>query len=201
MNPQDQETQGVPTGIVRPSMDFADLVKVRKSIRRYSEKDVEQEKLDKIMEAARLAPSWANKQCWNYVVVRDKAVLEQITSKGVGMLLTWLKKAPVIIVACANPKDSGRRNGIEYYLVDIGISMEQLVLQAADLGLGTCWIGWFDEKEMKRILGVPEEYKVVALTPVGYPAEDGGILARVRKSFVGGSTRKSMEEIVHKDKW
>lgn len=182
-------------------MDFADLVQARKSVRRYSERPVEQEKIDKVLEAARLAPSWANKQCWEYVVVKDKEVLAEIASKGAGSLMTWLKKAPVIIVGCANPKQSGTRNGMDYFLVDMGISMEHIMLQAADLGLGTCWIGWFDEGGMKKVLGVPADHKVVALTPLGYPSDEEGIGAKLSKLVIGGSKRKPVEKMVHPDRW
>lgn len=90
---------------------------------------------------------------------------------------------------------------MDYYLVDIGISMEHIMLQAADLGLGTCWIGWFDEKEMRRILGIPENIKVVAFTPLGYPVDDSGMRTKLTKFFVGSAKRKPLEEIVHKEKW
>jgi nitroreductase len=89
---------------------------------------------------------------------------------------------------------------MERYLVDMAISMEHLVLAAADLGLGTCWIGSFDEAKVKRILGVPESIKAVALTPVGYPAEEG-LRAKMTKSLVGSAKRKTLEEIVHRDHW
>ena len=182
-------------------MDFTELTRARRSIRRYSGQEVEDDKIDKILEAARLAPSWANKQCWSYIVVRDKETIAEIATKGTGILNSWLKKAPVVIVACGNPKESGSRNGMDYYLVDIGISMEHIMLQAADLGLGTCWIGWFDEREMRRILGIPENIKVVAFTPLGYPADDSGMRTKLTKFFVGSAKRKPFEEIVHKEKW
>src|SRR5665647_2703749 len=100
-------------------MDFIDVVAARKSVRGYSDKPVEEEKLLKVLEVARLAPSWANKQCCRYVVVKDKAKIQELS----GSLNGWLKQAPIIVVACADPKDSGDRNGINYYLVDVGISM------------------------------------------------------------------------------
>jgi nitroreductase len=182
-------------------MDFMDLAKERKSVRKYSDKEVEDDKIDIILEAARLAPSSANKQCWSYIVVRNKETIAEIATRGTGIFNSWLKKAPVVIVACGNPKESGSRNDMDYYLVDIEISMEHIMLQAADLGLGTCWIGWFDEKEMRRILGIPENLKVVAFTPIGYPADDSGMRTRLTKFFAGSAKRKPLEEIVHKDKW
>ncbi|MFH1327333.1 MAG: nitroreductase family protein, partial [Candidatus Bathyarchaeota archaeon] len=145
-------------------MEFIDVVATRKSVRGYANKEVEEEKLTKILEAARMAPSWANKQCWNYIVVKEKAKIDELVGRNIN---SWLKKAPVIIVACGDPKESGSRNGMDYYLVDVAISMEHLVLAATNLGLGTCWIGFFDEAKVKQVLGVPENIKVVALTPLG----------------------------------
>lgn len=142
-------------------MEFMEVVSSRKSVRDYSDKEVEEEKLTKILEAARLAPSWANKQCCRYIIVKDKAKIQELAGGFNG----WLRKAPVVLVACADPKESGSHNGMDYYLVDVGISMQQLILAATDLGLGTCWIGSFEESKIKRILMVPEKIRVIALTP------------------------------------
>ncbi len=178
-------------------MDFMDVISARKSIRRYVDKPVEEEKLTKVLETARLAPSWANKQCCRYIVVKDKAKIQELA----GGLNGWLKQAPVIVVACADPKDSGDRNGMNYYLVDVGISMQQLVLVATNLELGTCWIGAFDEAKVKKALGVPENIKVVAMTPLGYPAEKEGIGSKLIKTAIGSGKRKPLKEIVHYEKW
>lgn len=177
-------------------MEFADVVSSRKSVRDFSDKEVEEEKLTKILEAARLAPSWANKQCCKYIVVKDKAKIQELAGGYNG----WLKKAPVVLAACADPKESGSHNGMDYYLVDVGISMQQLVLAATDLGLGTCWIGGFEESKIKRILMVPEKIRVVALTPVGYPA-DANMRSKIIKTIVGMDKRKPLAELVHQEKW
>lgn len=178
-------------------MEFVDVVGLRKSVRSYSSQEVEAEKIIKILEAARLAPSWANKQCCKYIVVKDKTKIEAMAS----LLNSWLKQAPAIVAACADPKDSGSRNGMDYFLVDVGISMQQLVLAATDLGLGTCWIGAFDEGKIKKLLGVPENVKVVALTPIGYPADKEGVGGKLVKTLIGGGKRKPLEDMVHWDKW
>jgi len=178
-------------------MDFIDVVAARKSVRGYVDKPVEEEKLSKVLEAARLAPSWANKQCCRYVVVKDKAKIQELS----GSLNGWLKQAPVIIVACADPKDSGDRNSMNYYLVDVGISMQQLVLAATDLELGTCWIGAFDEAKVKKALGIPENIKVVAMTPIGYPADKEGIGSKLIKTVIGAGKRKPLSDIVHRERW
>jgi nitroreductase len=178
-------------------MDFMDVVAARKSVRSYADKPVEEEKLSKVLEAARLAPSWANKQCCRYVVVKDKAKIQELAGGFNG----WLKQAPVIVVACADPKDAGTHDGMNYYLVDVGISMQQLILAATDMELGTCWIGGFDEAKIKKALGIPENIKVVAMTPLGYPADKEGLGSKLRKTVIGGGKRKPLAEIIHQEKW
>jgi nitroreductase len=113
----------------------------------------------------------------------------------------WLKQAPVIVVACADPKDSGEHDGMNYYLVDVGISMQQLVLAATDLELGTCWIGDFDQAKIKKTLEIPENTNVVALTPVGYPADKEDLGSKLRKTVLGSGKRKPLAEIIHQEKW
>lgn len=167
-------------------MEFMEVVRQRRSIRRYRPDPVPQAKLDHILEAARLAPSWANGQCWTFVVVTDPKVKHALAEAG----NEWIEQAPVIIAACADPRGSGVKRDQGYYLVDIGIAMEHLILAAADQGLGTCWVGWFDEQKAKQALGVPKEIRVVATTPLGYPDEQPE-----------ARPRKSMGEIVRRDRW
>jgi nitroreductase len=178
-------------------MEFKDVIAARKSVRSYADKPVEVEKLSQILEAARQAPSWANKQCCRYIVVKDKAKIQELASGLNG----WLKHAPVIVVACADPKNSGDRNGMNYFLVDVGISMQQLVLAATDMGLGTCWIGAFDEAKIKKALEIPENIKVVAMTPLGYPTDKEGLDSIFIKTVIGAGKRKPLEDIVHQEKW
>jgi len=177
-------------------MDFDKVVLARKSVRKYLDKPVEEKKIAKCLEAARLAPSWENKQCWRFVVVRDKEIIAKL-AKGFNF---WAKSAPVFIVACGDPKRSGTRYGQDYYLVDVAIAMEHLVLEAANLGLGTCWLGFFDEEKTKKLLGIPKEIRVVALTPLGYPHPSEGIWGKVVKAMVG-KKRKSLGEIAYDGEW
>jgi nitroreductase len=164
-------------------LEYMAVVRKRRSIRRYLPAPVSGEDLKTVLEAARLAPSCKNRQCWKYVIVTDQNVRERLA----GEAMKWVSKAPVIIVACADPTASGRKpDGMDYYILDIGISLEHLVLAATDLGLGTCWVGTFDEKHVKEVLEVPDEIRVVAYTPLGYPAE------RKEKVFA----RKPLREIV-----
>jgi nitroreductase len=177
-------------------MEFKDVVLTRKSIRSYTDKPVEPEKLNEVLEMARWAPSWANRQCTQYIIVTDKEKITQIAAER-----SWIKQAPILLVACADPQISGSHDGMNYYLVDVGISMQQLVLAAANLGLGTCWIGAFDEAKVKQALGVPAGIKVVALTPLGYPADKEGLQERAVRAAVGSNKRKPLEELIHKEKW
>ena len=161
-------------------MELMDVIRKRRSVRRYKPDPVPEEEIKYILESARLAPSWANKQCWRFVVVTDQAVKDAVGAAG----NRWIAKAPVIIVACADPTDVGVKGDQHYYLVDIGIAMEHLVLAAAERGLGTCWIGWFNEAKVREALGIPENIRVVASTPLGYPNEEPA-----------DRGRKSLEEI------
>jgi nitroreductase len=176
-------------------MEFMDVVAARKSVRKYSDAPVEDEKIARCLEAARLAPSWRNLQCWRFIVVKDKDTIAGLAN----LINLWLKSAPAVIVACAAPSKSGVHNGQSYYLVDTAIALEHIVLAATNEGLGTCWIGGFDEAKFKAALGIPKEIRVVAMTPLGYPAEKEGLWARGAKALMG--RRKTIDEIVHREKW
>ncbi len=167
-------------------MDFMDVVRKRRSIRKYRPDPVPQDKLTQVLEAARLAPSWANGQCWTFIVVSDAKARRRVAEAG----NEWIEHAPVIIAACADEKKSGSKNDQGYYMLDIGIAMEHLVLAATDVGLGTCWIGWFDEEKARNALGAPKDMRVVALTPLGYPDESPE-----------ARPRRSLGEIVYQDRW
>jgi nitroreductase len=184
-------------------LEFFDVIKTRKSSRNFSPQPVEQDKILKVLEAARLAPSWQNRQCWRFVIVQDKETIKKIGRLNPFTLNInfFLQKVPVIIVACANPKDSGQRNGKDYCLVDTAIAMEHLILAATDLGLATCWIGAFDEKMVKDTLNIPDEIKVVAITPLGYAAEKENIIDKVSQIVAKGTNRKPIEEITYFEKW
>jgi nitroreductase len=148
-------------------MELMDVIRKRRSIRKYRSDPVPQEDIKYVLEAARLAPSWANSQCWHFVVVTDPEVKAAMAKAG----NPWAAQAPALIVACADPTKPGTKGDQPYYMLDIGIAMEHLILAATERGLGTCWIGWFKEDVAKEALGVPETIRVVAFTPLGYPAE------------------------------
>lgn len=170
-------------------MEFYELVRRRRSVRAYKLDPVEEDKLMRILEAGRLAPSAANRQPWHFIVVKDAKVKEQLRK---AYDREWFVKAPVVIVVCVDPSAAWRRrDGEEYWKVDAAIAMEHIILAAVNEGLGTCWIGAFDEKVVKEVLGIPEHIRVVAMTPLGYAAEEKGPV----------TDRKPLEQIVHFDKW
>lgn len=181
-------------------MEFGEVIKMRCSVRRFSDRPVEEEKVKEIFESARLAPSWANKQSWSFVAVRDKEKIALVV-KVAGTLNSWLKTAPMIVIACGDPRLSGKRESIEYFGIDVAIAAEHLVLAAANAGLGSCWVGVFDEKKIKEILGIPEEIRIVSMIPIGYPAENQGIRADMSRFVLGSKKRKPLTEIVHYDSW
>ena len=167
-------------------MEFMEVVRQRRSVRQYRPDPVPSEKIDYLLEAARLAPSWANGQCCTFLVVSDPRVKHELAQAG----NEWIEQAPVIIVACADPKLSGVKNDQPYYLLDVGIAMEHLVLAATEQGLGTCWVGWFSEDRARAALGVPDGVRVVASTPLGFPNEEPA-----------ARPRKSLAELVRVNQW
>jgi nitroreductase len=173
-------------------MDFYSLVLKRFSCRKFSSKEVEREKIIKCIEAARMAPSACNSQPWRFIVVDEKNLKDKIadaaTSGIYGIINKFLKSAPCIIVVLSDKEKFIAQAGAyimktDYYLIDIGISCEHLVLQASELGLGTCYIGYFNEKEIRKILNIPKKYKIVLLIAIGYPDESEKEKKKVRKNI------------------
>ncbi len=182
-------------------MDFMDVVKLRKSVRRYYDKEVEQEKIEQVLEAARLAPSWKNLQCWDFIVIKSREKIRHLVQTGALCGNTWASSAPVLIVACGDYSASGNRYGVPYFIVDVSIALEHLILRAADLGLGTCWVGVFDEGKIRSILDVPPSHKIVAITPLGYPIERKNLKKLTEESGIRLTKRRNLEDIVRYEKW
>jgi nitroreductase len=113
----------------------------------------------------------------------------------------WLRTAPVLLVACADPADSGSNNSQEYYMADVSIAFDHLILAATDVGLGTCWIAGYDEEKVKELLEVPKRIRIVALTPLGYPVDKRGITEQITKTLLKAKKRKTLDEIVHCEHW
>lgn len=155
---------------------FKNLVKQRRSIRRYLDRPVEREKIFACIEAARLAPSADNVQPWRFLVIDEPEIKEALARdafSGIYFISRFAAKAPVLIIILARLDIIANRIGkqiqnIHFYLIDIGIAGEHIVLQAEELGLGTCWIGWFNTRKTRKTLNIPRKYKIVSMLSLGY---------------------------------
>lgn len=160
--------------------DFMEIVRGRRSVRKYEERDVPAEAVNTVLEAVRWAPSWANTQCWEIVVVRDRRVKEQLQAtlppKG-NPAAGAMVQAPVVLVLCAKLKSSGYYKGEvttkfgDWFMFDLGIACQSLCLAAHALGLGTVVVGLFDHDAAKRVVKVPEGHELVVMIPLGFPAK------------------------------
>lgn len=183
-------------------MDFADLIKVRQSVRSYSDRPVETEKLQMLVEAVRLAPSASNSQPWKLIIVDEPPLCEAVAKATFSTAISFNRfapQAPVIVVLTVEKAKTitqigGWMKEREFPLIDIGIAAEHFCLQAADLGLGTCMIGWFNERTIKKLLGIPRGKRVGLLITVGYPAEGYVLRAKARKDIEQMSSRNTYVE-------
>jgi nitroreductase len=178
-------------------MEVLQAIKTRRSVRHYKRTPVARKKLEAVLEAARWAPSWANTQCWRFIVVSDAVIKDKLADMlGTNRAAAGVRQAPLLIVACAEMEKSGYFHGQpstdkgDWYMYDVALAVENLVLAAHSLGLGTVHIGLFDAKKAAAILGVPSGFRVVALTPLGHPARE----ARV-------TPRKGLTEIVFQNRY
>jgi len=179
-------------------MEVLEAIKTRRSIRKYKPDPVADRTLATVLEAARQAPSWANTQCWHLVVVRDAETKGKLsdTLNDTNPARDALRNAPLVIVACAETGKAGYKEGQvmtdkgDWFMFDVALAMQNLVLAAHSLGLGTVYVGRFDAKKVASILSLPEGYRVVVMTPLGYPAETKE-----------PRPRKELGEFVHYDKW
>ena len=187
-------------------VDILEAIQGRRSVRKYKPDPVDDKAIDAVLDAARLAPSWANSQCWHFVVVRDSAVKEDladtlfgVTDRPNGVTLA-LRQAPVVVAVCAEvgksgtfhrmPKKYATDKGEYWYMFDTALAIQNLCLAAHSLGLGTVIAGAFDARQAAEILKAPEDVVVVALTPLGYPDETPA-----------ARPRKERAEFVHHDKF
>jgi nitroreductase len=156
------------------TMDFHDLIKKRYSVRGYQSREVEKEKLEKVLDAARLAPTAVNKQPFSFIVIETKGREDEL--KRI-YHADWFSEAPLVICACAVKSESWtRRDGRNYVEVDTAIAMDHLILAATELGLGTCWIAAFDVEAAREVLKIPDDVEPLLFTPLGYPdAEPRGM--------------------------
>lgn len=168
-------------------MDLMEAVRGRRSVRGFLDRPVEEEKLRAVLEAGRLAPSARNLQDWRFIVVRDRDMRLRLAEAA--RKQAFVAEAPVVIAACGT-SDLVMTCGQPAYAIDTAIAVDHMTLAAFSLGLGTCWIGAFYEDQVKEILGVPDSVRMVALLPLGYPAESPR-----------PTPRKSLDEVVAYERW
>ena len=169
-------------------MEFSVLIQKRYSVRVYKPDPVEDDKLQQVLDTARLAPSAANRQPFQLIVIRTagrEAELRRIYHRS------WFSQAPLLICICGLPDRAWvRRDGQNYHYVDAAIAMDHLILAATNLGLGTCWVAAFDVGAAREVLGLPDDVEPVAFTPLGYPADQPG-----------PKERKDLSELVRHESW
>jgi len=171
-------------------MEVSDAIKQRRSTREYSPAPVETEKLVKILEAARLAPSASNRQEWRFIVVNDPDTRQKLSQAAKNQ--KFVAQAPTVIACCAVTDEHTMTCGQLCYPIDCAIAIDHMTLQATELGVGSCWVGAFHENEVKKILSVPEDIRVVELLTLGYPAQ---------KCIACKKQRLSLKEIAFKETW
>jgi nitroreductase len=171
-------------------MDVFEATQQRRSIRNYQDKPVEREKLERILEAGRLAPSAKNLEPWHFIAVTDPGKRKGLSG---GTWAKFLTQSPLVIVACGDKKASP-----DWYAIDVALAVENMVLVATSLGLGTCCVGSFNEKDVKTALKIPENYEVLVMLAVGYPGNhmdlSSKLLNIVRK-------RKSLSDVASEEEY
>ncbi|MFH1453039.1 MAG: nitroreductase family protein [Armatimonadota bacterium] len=176
-----------------------EIIQKRRSVRKFLPQKIEEWKIKQMVEAARLAPSACNIQPWRFIAVTDDNIISEIAEKALGGIVAnqFAGSAPLIIVLCSDKNFvtntlAEAYKGINYHQIDTGIAGEHLVLRAQELGIGTCWIGWFKEKPLKKILNIPSKIKVLSLIAAGYYNEEE-LPVRAKK--------KELEEILFRNKY
>jgi nitroreductase len=177
--------------------DLMEIIKGRRSVRKYQEKEIPEDALNRILESVRWSPSWHNTQCWEVVVARDQGLKEKLQGTLIKNPATKaMVQAPVVLAICGKLKSSGYYDNQamtkfgEWFMFDLGIATQNICLAAYDLGLGTVIVGQFEHDKAKEILGVPEGYEILSMIPVGYPAKDSQ-----------PPKRREIAEFVHYDRF
>ncbi|KPK63277.1 nitroreductase [candidate division WOR_3 bacterium SM23_42] len=182
-------------------MEFYEIIKKRKSVRKYKSDPIPEDVLNRILDAGRMAPSAKNYQPWHFIVVRDPEMKKKVAEACRNQ--PFMAEAGVIICGCALEKIAWGRMGnyMASWPHDLTIALDHIILAATNEGLGTCWIGAFDEKMVKDVLGIPDDVRVVALTPVGYPAEEARERGRLElKDIVSYEKFETSRELEKRDK-
>ncbi len=169
-------------------MDVFTAIRQRCSVRSYKTTDIEEDNVKKVLEAGRFSPSASNRQDWKFIVVRDKNTRKKLAKAAFGQ--SFVGEAPVVIVACGTEPTGMLACGQPAHTVDVSIAFAYMLLQAYELGLGTCWIGAFSEEETRKILSIPDYIRIVAMTPLGYPDQPPS-----------PKSRKSLDQIVCYEKY
>lgn len=170
-------------------MDVYEAIRLRKSVRRWQTRDVPEEVLLRLLEAARLAPSARNLQEWRFIAVRDPGTRKQLAQAAKEQ--AFVGEAPVVLACCADTDHRVMSCGHLCFTIDVAIAVTHLTLAAVSEGLGACWIGAFDEAAVKELLGIPRHVRVVELLPLGYPAD----AAPAEKD------RLPLRDIIMREKW
>jgi nitroreductase len=169
-------------------MDVLKVIQSRRSIRSYDPRDVEEDKLLRILESGRLSPSAGNRQERVFIVIKDTKTRKLLSEAAKNQ--RFVAEAPVVIAACSVEKEYIMNCGQLAYPIDTAIAVDHMTLQAVEEGLGTCWVGAFDEEKVKELLNIPRDIRVVALLALGYPS-----------TVPQPTPRKSLDEIVMWEKW
>lgn len=170
-------------------MDVYEAIRTRKSVRAWSDRPVEVDRLGRVLEAARFAPSARNGQEWRFVVVSDAVLRRRLGVEAAAQ--EFVAAAPIVLACCAETDGRVLRCGQPASTIDVAIAMDHLSLAAAAEGLGTCWIGSFDEGKVREILGIPPAVRVVQLMPLGYPRDPSPVVKQ----------RLELSQIVHRERW
>jgi nitroreductase len=171
-------------------MDVFEAIEERRSIRKYQDTPVSREKLEKILEAGRLAPSAKNIEPWHFIAVTD---IEKRKALSRGKWAKFLTQAPLVIVACGDKKASPK-----WYAIDVALAVENMVLTAVSLGLGTCCVGSFTEKDIKTALKIPENFEVLVMLAVGYPGDHVDLSSKLLNLV---RTRKTLSEVASEEEY
>ena len=181
-------------------METSEALRKRCSLKAHlSGREVEAEKINKVLSAGCLAPSARNMQPWRFIVVQGEKAVDSLVKAAFIEQNMVVKQAPVIIVVCARPGDDIIRDGKEYYLFDVGLAVENILISATDLGLATHLMTGINETEIKRILNIPGDVRVVAVTPLAYPLEAS--YDEAAKDKLNERTRKDLKEVAYIGKW
>jgi len=180
-------------------VEFSELVEKRYSVRGYKPDPVEDEKLQAVLEAARLAPTAVNFQPFQIIVIHTEGREEEL---GRIYGKDWFVQPPLLVCICGTPKQSWvRQDGKNYNDVDVAIVMDHLILAATNEGLGTCWVGAFDADAAREVLGLPDDVEPIAFTPLGYPAKPPRSGSGPNGTLPKSKKRKPLSELVRYERW